>query len=147
MLTPFAQSGSAAKRVVVVGCGRLGASISITLAERGDTVHILDVNAAAFERLPAGMVNDRQIVPIVGDGTLNYSLMKANCQEADVFIAVTDKDTLNALCAQTAKHIFGVANVICRMNDTTRTEMYNGLGIVAISATQFVSEMVVSEAT
>ncbi len=147
MLTPFAQSDSGAKRVVVVGCGRLGASISIALAERGNTVHILDVNAEAFERLPPGMVTDRQIIPIVGDGTLNRPLVKANCQEADVFIAVTNKDTLNALCAQTAKRIFGVPNVICRMNDTTRTEMYNGLGIVAISATQFVSDMILSEAT
>lgn len=141
------QNGVGSKRVVVVGCGRLGATITTALAERGCTIHILDLNYAAFERLPPGMVSDGQIVPIVGDGTLEGDLRKAYSHEAEVFIAVTGRDTRNALAAQTAKHIFQVPNVICRMNDPTRTEMYNELGIVAISATKLVSDMVLVEAT
>ncbi|MCH8109994.1 MAG: TrkA family potassium uptake protein [Chloroflexi bacterium] len=147
MVTSLNQNGAGSKRVVVVGCGRLGATITTALAEQGYSIHILDLNFAAFERLPPGMISDGQIVPIVGDGTLESDLRKAYSQEADVFIAVTGRDTRNALAAQTAKHIFQVPNVICRMNDPIRTEMYNELGIVAISATKLVSDMILTEAT
>ena len=142
----FNPNGAGAKRVVIVGCGRLGATITTALAERGCAIHILDLNFAAFERLPSGMISDGQIVPIVGDGTIESDLRKAFSHEAEVFIAVTGRDTRNALAAQTAKHIFQVPNVICRMNDPIRTEMYNELGIVAISATKLVSDMVLVEA-
>ena len=85
-------------------------------------------------------------MPIVGDGTLESDLRKASTQDADMFIAVSGKDSWNAMGAQIAKHILMVPTVICRMNDPVRNEMYSQLGLVTISATGLVTDMIL-EAT
>ena len=106
-------------------------------------MHILDPRVEAFDRLPPGAIADGQIVPIAGNGTLQQDLLRASLQDADVFIALTGVDTRNALASQMAKHLYQVPTVICRVDDPTIQSMYNDLGIVAISATTFVSDLVV----
>ena len=134
------------KRAVIVGCGRLGATIATALADRDYRVFILDVDPAAFDRLPAEKVDADRIVPILADGTLEAGQRQASVRDADLFIAVAGRDTSNALAAQIAKHIFQVPTVICRMNDPVRQRMYADLGLVTISPTQLVTEMVLSAA-
>ena len=129
-----------------MGCGRVGASIAAALYERGHSLRVLDPDVAAFDRLPSGAIDDGHVVPIVGDGTLESDLRKAATQDADMFIAVSGKDSWNAMGAQIAKHILLVPTVICRMNDPVRNEMYSELGLVTISATGLVTDMIL-EAT
>ena len=109
-------------------------------------MNILDLDPSAFDRLPPGMTADGHIVPIIGDGTLEHDLRQAATQEADIFIAVSGKDTRNALSAQLAKHILQVPTVICRMNDPTRKEMYDQLELVTVSASTLITRMVVEAA-
>ena len=125
---------------MIVGCGRTGSSLAAALSERGYTVRILDLDPAAFELLPPGMIGDGHIVPILGDGTVESDLRKALTQDANVFIAVSDKDARNALASQIAKDLLQVSTVICRMNDATRREMYSQLGLVTVSAADLVTE-------
>ena len=131
-----------ARRVVIMGCGRIGASIATAMSEEGFVVHVLDPDAAALDLLPLGKVEDGHIVPILGDGTLEEDLRKADTQDADIFIAVTDKDTRNALAAQMAQHLLRVPKVICQMNDPTNQEMYTQLGVMTVSATVLVTASV-----
>lgn len=130
------------KRVVIVGCGGLGASIATTLAERGHIVHILDSHAESFDRLPPGMVEEGHIVPVLGDGVREDDLIRASVIDADVLIAVSGSDAQNALAAQMAKQVYAVSVVICRIDDSGKQEMYNELGLVAVSATNVVAEIV-----
>ena len=116
------------------------------MTNRGDTVHILDSRAAAFGRLPPGEINDGHIVPIIGDGTLHQDLMRASIQEADVFMALSNADTRNALAAQMAKRVYEVPRVICRVDDPTVKGIYADLDILAISATTLVTDMVLEAA-
>ncbi|MCI0441447.1 MAG: NAD-binding protein, partial [Chloroflexi bacterium] len=94
-----------------------------------------------LRRLPQGEVRDGRIIPIVGDATLENDLKKAQIQDADAFIAVSGQDTLNALAAQVARHIFEVPTVITRVSDPARKELYNQLGVVTISATDILTEL------
>ena len=135
-----------AKHTVIMGCDSLGAAVATSLVERGHTVHIVDTRPDAFDRLPVGVIQDGRIVPIIGDGALASDLAKASIQDADVFMALSDVDTTNALAGQIAKHIHEVPRVICRIDDPSRQEMYNELGMVAISSTNFVTQMVIDEA-
>ena len=128
--------------VVIMGCGRLGASVAIALSEQECLIYILDINRESFDRLPSGLTNSGRIIPIVGDGTLAIELRKTSAQDAQLFIAVSGRDTRNALAAQLAKHIFQVPTVICRMNDPVRKEMYSQLGLISISATNLFTSMV-----
>ena len=146
MLPATGPTNSGPKNVVIMGCGRIGASIADSLAEVGHTVHVIDRDAMAFDLLSPGLVGTGRIVPIVGDGTREQDLRKASAQDADMFIAMTGKDPCNALGAQIAKHILQVSKVICRMSDPTRTEMYGELDLITISATRPVTDMVIRAA-
>lgn len=146
MISSIDQTVKSARSAVIMGCGRIGASVAFSLVERGYMVRAMDLDSSAFDVLPHGIVESGQIVPIIGDGTLEFDLRRASVPDANVFVAVTGKDSFNALAAQLAKHILQVPTVICRINDSTRSEMYCRLGLATVSATKLVSGMVL-EAT
>ncbi len=129
-------------QVLVMGCGRVGAIIASSLAAEGHRVYILDTDSDRFRRLPADMVESGQIVPVIGDGVQEHHLRRAEIEKADVFVAVSARDTQNALAAQMAKHIFQVPKVVCHINDPGRQEMYTKLGLTVVSPTKHISDMV-----
>ena len=128
-----------------MGCNGIGAAVATTLVNQGHTVHVLDSHEGAFGRLPPGGIEEGHIVPIIGDGTLQQGLVKASVQDADVFMALSNSDTRNALAAQRAKQVYQVPKVICRIDDPDLNEMYNELDIQAVGATMLVTEMLVKE--
>ena len=142
----FPIAGAGPRPVVIVGCGRTGAAIAAALSETGSTVQILDVSVTAFDLLPTGLIEDGQIVPIMGDGTLESDLRKASAQDAHVLIAVSGEDAANAMAAQIAHHILGVPKVICRLSDPILKEMYEGLELTTVSPTRLVSNLILSAA-
>ena len=79
---------------------------------------------------------------IVSDGILEEELIEAGIQDADVFVAVSNRDNRNALAAQKAKHIFNVPKVVCRVGDSERQEMYNRLGLATVSSTKVTSALI-----
>ena len=137
----FNQRETGSKRIVIMGCGGLGASVATTLSNQGHTVHMLDSHPESFSRLPPDDVEAGHIVPIIGEGTLQNDLAKASIQEADAFMALSEVDTQNALASQMAKHILNVPRVVCRIDDPVMQEMYSKLDIMAISATTLVAQV------
>ncbi len=115
------------RKVTIMGCGGMAASIAITLSDQGYGIHILDLRIDSFNRLPPGKTQSGEIIPIVGDGTLQQNLLKAAIEDADVFMALSDSDTRNALAAQVASNIFRVPTVICRVEDPIMQKVYLGL--------------------
>lgn len=135
------------RKVTIMGCAGLAASVAVTLSDQGYRVHILDLQINSFNRLPPGKTQSGQIVPIVGDGTLQQDLLKAAIEDANVFMALSDSDTRNALAAQVASNIFRVPTVVCRVEDQIMQRVYSGLGIVAIGATALVADNAVKAAS
>ena len=129
-----------------MGCDALASSVAITLSDQGHAVYVLDTDPESFGRLPAGKVDAEEIVPITGDGTLQQVQLRAAVPDADVFMALSESDTKNALAAMVARSIFRVPTVVSRIDDPVLQEMYNGLGIQAIGATAIVSDMAVKAA-
>ena len=129
-----------------MGCGRVGSALAAAFCEAGHQLKVLDVDVATFDSLPQGMIENGRIVPIRGDGTLEDDLRRAATQDADVFIAVSGRDTHNALAAQLAKHLLQVPKVICRIDDPVRKEVYGRLGLIAVSATGLVTEGILQAA-
>jgi trk system potassium uptake protein TrkA len=120
------------KRVVIMGCGRVGAALAAELAGEGNQVTILDYDAAAFRFLPDGFNGVR----IVGNGTDIDVLRRIGIEEADIFVSATRGDNRNVMAAQIAKHIFGVPVVAARVFDPLREEMYRNLGLRTINPTR-----------
>jgi trk system potassium uptake protein TrkA len=135
------------RKVTIMGCGSLAASVAVTLSDQGYAVHILDRRIDSFNRLPPGKTQSGEIVPIVGDGTLQNGLLKAAVEDADVFMALSQSDTRNALAAQVASNIFRVPTVVCRVEDPVMQKVYAGLGIVTIGATTLVADNAIKAAS
>lgn len=117
--------------VIIMGCGRVGAQLATLLDADGHRVTVLDIDAHSFRRLPPSFGG----TALVGDGTDEETLRKAGIAEADAFVAVTQGDNRNVMAAQIAKHMFNVPKVVCRIYDPLRKDIYEALGLDAISPT------------
>ncbi len=124
-------------KVVIMGCGRVGARLATLLDIEGHSVTILDTDTYSFRRLPP----DFSGTALVGNGVDQEDLKQAGIEEADAFVAVTQGDNRNVMATQIAKHIFNVPNVVCRIYDPLRRELYNTLGIEAFSPTTIFAQL------
>jgi trk system potassium uptake protein TrkA len=125
--------------VVVMGCGRLGSRIAGILDKEGHAVTILDINEAAFRRLPEGFKGRRQ----VGNGMDARTLERAGIAEAEVFLALTQGDNRNYFASQMAREVYGVRRVLCRVYDPLREEIFRDLGLETFSPTSFGAQIMV----
>lgn len=125
-------------RTVIVGCGRVGASLAKQLSEEGDDVTVVDSNEAAFNRLGEDFSGEM----ILGTAVDEDVLRRAGTEQAEAFVAVTNADTTNIMAAQLAQHLFGVHKVICRIYDPARAVIYRELGLDTICPTTIGAEKV-----
>ena len=124
-------------KVIIMGCGRVGAQLAALLDKEGHAVTALDIDAYSFRRLPS----DFKGTALLGNGLEEETLVKAGIAEADAFVAVTQGDNRNVMAAQIAKKIFNVPRVLCRIYDPLRRDLYTLLGLDAISPTTVLAEM------
>ncbi|HEU5326002.1 MAG TPA: TrkA family potassium uptake protein [Candidatus Limnocylindria bacterium] len=129
-------------RVIIVGCGRVGARVAAELDERGENVTVIDVIQRAFNRLPQGFGGET----VRGNGTDEDIMRSAGAEQADIVMALTEGDNRNALAAQLAKHTFGVPRVIVKINDPVRAEAYRTLGLETICRTLMLGDALVTAA-
>jgi trk system potassium uptake protein TrkA len=125
-------------KIVIMGCGRVGAQLAGLLDADGHNVTILDLDAYSFRRLAP----DFGGTALIGNGVDEAALRRAGIEGADVFVALTQGDNRNVMAAQIAKHIFNVPRVICRIYDPLRQKLYDTLGIEAFSPTTIFAQLV-----
>jgi len=130
-------------KVVIMGCGRVGAELAALLDSEGHQVTVLDIDSGSFRRL----VPTFKGTALLGDGTDEDSQRKAGIEEADAFVAVTQGDNRNVMGAQIAKHIFNVPRVLCRIYDPLREQLYQSLGVEAISPTTIFAQILKGKLT
>ena len=118
-------------KVIIMGCGRVGAQLATLLDSEEHQVTVLDNDAYSFRRLPSTFNG----TALLGNGLDREALKKAGIEQAEAFIAVTQGDNRNVMASQIAKHVFNVPKVICRIYDPLRRDLYNTLGLEAISPT------------
>ncbi len=118
-------------KIMIMGCGRVGAALAELLDAEGHQVTVLDLDSYSFRRLRAGFKGKA----LVGNGIDEDVLRKAGIEHTDVFFALTQGDNRNILASQIAKHIFSVSRVLCRIYDPLRQALYEGLGLETISPT------------
>jgi trk system potassium uptake protein TrkA len=124
-------------RVIIMGCGRVGAQLASLLDKQGNQVTTIDIDAYSFRRLPP----DFSGTALIANGVNQEALEKAGIKDADAFVAVTQGDNRNIMACQIAKHIFRVPRVLCRIYDPLRREIYAKLGLSSLSPTTIFAEM------
>lgn len=116
-------------KIVIVGCGRMGAALAKTLNLRGHAVTVVDTDPTAFERLDESI----RCATVVGVGFDRDVLIQAGIQRADGLAAVTTSDETNVVVARLARQVFHVPRVVARLYDPRKAEIYHRLGLQTIS--------------
>ena len=118
-------------KIVIIGCGRVGASAADLYDRSGHEVIVLDSSTAAFDRLPTTFGGKA----IRGDGTDEDVLRRAGAENADILLALTEGDNRNVMSAQLAVEALEVRKVIAKINDPLRAKAYAELGIATLCRT------------
>ncbi len=116
-------------KIIIIGCGRLGAGLAQTLSQRDFGVTVVDRDPAAFERLGATFRGET----LAGNGLDRDVLLKAGIERADGLAAVTASDEVNVVAARLARQLFRVPRVVARLYEPRKAEVYRRLGLMTIS--------------
>lgn len=119
-----------------MGCGRVGSTLAQSLEQQGHDVTVIDRDRTAFRRLGPDFEGRR----ITGVGFDRDTLVKAGIEHAYAFAAVSSGDNSNILAARVARETYGVANVVARIYDPGRAELYQRLGIPTVGTVRWTAD-------
>ena len=105
--------------IIVVGCGRVGASLAVVLDTPENEVSIVDIDPSSFARLN-GEFEGRKVV---GQGFDEDVLLAAGIEDCDAFAAVTSQDNVNLMASEVARRLYKVPHVITRLINPERLEI------------------------
>ncbi len=124
--------------IVIMGCGRVGSSLARALERRGHSVAVIDLVQDSFRRLGP----EFQGKTVKGVGFDRQVLIRAGIERADGFAAVSSGDNSNILAARVVRETFGVSNVVARIYDQGRAEVYERLGIPSVATVRWAADQV-----
>jgi trk system potassium uptake protein TrkA len=123
---------------VIVGCGRVGSTLALSLISSGHSVAVVDRKSDAFFRLRDNFAGQT----ITGIGFDRDVLEQAGIKKASAVAAVTNGDNSNILVARVARESFGIENVVARISDPKRAEIYERLGIATVATVKWTSDRI-----
>ena len=126
--------------MVIMGCGRTGATLASEFESRGHSVSVIDARADAFRRLPSDFKGQK----ITGLGFDRDTLTAAGVNDAYAFAAVSDGDNSNILAARVVRETYGVENVVARIADSGRADVYRRLGIPTVAPVPWTAAQIVT---
>lgn len=129
--------------VVIAGGGKVGRAIAHDLIGEGHDVAIIERVEHRCEQL----LRDHDLLVIHGDACDVRYLEQARPERADVFAATTGDDDDNFVACQLALTTFGVPRAIARVNAPRNEEIFERLGIEAVSTTTLISRLIREEVT
>jgi trk system potassium uptake protein TrkA len=129
--------------VVIMGCGRVGSLLALELESNGHTVAVIDQTKEAFRRLGP----DFKGRIVTGVGFDRDTLLEAGIEGAEAFAAVSNGDNSNILAARVARESFGVTNVVARIYDPGRAEIYQRLGIPTVATVLWAADQILRRLT
>ena len=125
--------------VIVIGCGRVGSELALSLERSGHSVAVIDKNADAFrKRLPEDFSGQK----VVGFGFDRDHLIEAGIERAGAVAAVTSGDNSNILSARIARENFAIDRVVARIYDPRRALIYQRLGIPTVATVSWTTDQV-----
>ena len=87
--------------IILVGCGKVGATIIEQLSKEGHDITVIDQNSERIQEI----TNTYDVMGLTGNGASYSVQIEAGIENADLLIAVTNSDELNLLCCTLAKQV------------------------------------------
>ena len=127
VLAEFGHNEVQAKKIVILGGGNIGYSLSqvIEKSESNVSTDIIESNKSRSEFLASNL---KTVAVTNGDGLDNKILEEVDISEAGYFIAVTDDDEVNILSSLLAKRA-GAENSIALINNSSYSSLLNNIGV------------------
>ena len=116
------------RNVLICGGGRVGFYLAKKLCSMGMEVKVVEHNLERCEELCEELPN---ITVIHGDATDHDLLLEEGVRQADALVALTGVDEENIIMGLFAKKQ-GVQKIIAKVNEDSRAQMVEGLGIDSI---------------
>ena len=118
-------------KIIVLGAGKVGKTLIKHMSNEDHDIIVVDQNATKVEEV----VNQFDVIGVVGNGGSYDILMEAGAQDANLIICVTTSDELNILAGLMAKKM-GTRHTIARVRNpdysSQRDFMRNQLGFSMI---------------
>ena len=121
-----------------MGCGRVGSTLARSLEDRNHTVSVIDSEPDSFRRLGPSFNGTK----VTGIGFDQGVLERAGVEKADAFAAVSSGDNSNIIAARVARETFGIQQVVARIYDPGRAEVYQRLGITTVATVKWTADQV-----
>lgn len=98
-------------KIVILGAGQVGVSMAEILSRENNDITLVDVN----ESVLAGLEDRMDIKTLIGSGSHPDVLESAGIADADLMLAVTDKDEVNMIACQIGWTLFKTPKKIARI--------------------------------
>lgn len=106
-------------KIVILGAGRVGASVAENLVSEHNDITVIDTDPAALAWL-----QDRfDLRTVAGNGTHPTVLREAGLEDADLFVASAARDETNLVACKIAKMLFNVPTRIARVRAPEFTDL------------------------
>lgn len=124
------------ENIIIVGCGRVGIELALSIAQQNFQVTVVDVNPRAFDRLGPEFRGRT----VQGEGIDEEVLKRAGIETAHGFAAVTTSDSVNLVAARVARDIFKIEHVVARIYNPRRASIYEKLGLQTIASSSWAAQ-------
>ncbi|HLF01091.1 MAG TPA: NAD-binding protein [Anaerolineales bacterium] len=126
-------SDTTQQHIIIVGCGRLGAELARSLAQKKHAVAVIDFSERAFDRLGPDFLGRT----VQGEAVDEDVLHRAGIKKAHAFAAVTSSDSVNIITARVARDLYHVEHVVARIFNPRKTLIYEMLGLQTVATSSW----------
>jgi trk system potassium uptake protein TrkA len=130
--------GKPAKKIMILGGGRLGYYIASKMENRAD-IKIIEKDAERCKFLSKHL---SKALILHGDGADKQLLNEENISNMDIYIACSNNDELNIMASLLAKK-FGVKKVISIINRTDYISLAHNLGIQSVLSPRLITASII----
>lgn len=124
--------------IIILGCGRLGASIANYYSASGENVIVIDNKKDAFSRLNDSFSG----YTVLADVTDVSELEEAGIQNTSDVLIATGDDNINLFLTHICAKIYQVPYVYVRFEDPDKGLLIQGLSVKAIYPFQLTKDRI-----
>lgn len=111
-------------KIIIVGAGRVGASLAESLVSEHNDITLIDPDPSVLSELQ----NRYDLRTVAGNGILPQVLKQAGAEDADMLVAVTRTDETNLVACRIAATMFNVPRRIARVRSSDLADQAGILG-------------------
>ena len=118
--------------VIIVGCGRVGVELALSLCQK-HVVTVIDNSPLAFDRLGSDFLGRT----VQGEGFDEEVLKRAGIESTDALAAVTRSDNVNVVVGRMARVLYHVPRVVARVYNPRRIPIYEKFGLQTVASSSW----------